>query len=330
MPDMNQRLLGSTGLTVSELGFGCGSVGGLMVRGDPAGQRRAVARALDAGITYFDTAPSYGDGRSEENLGHALRDLNAWDHVVVGTKVRLSPEDLADAPAATRRSIEQSLTRLGRDSVDLLQLHNQIIAGTDTNRGIPVDDVLGGIAEGLQQIVAAGLARHAGITGTGDPEAIKRVIRSGAIATVQSYFNAVNPSSGFPGASGGAHDFAGLIDDAAAAGLGVIAIRVMAAGALSGTADRAANASGIPTAPLVAGGGFEQDIARTHRLTTLADSVGLESTLELAVRFALSKPGISTVLVGYSDLPQLEQAITWTERGPLPDEAIAQVVAAAS
>jgi ribonuclease Z len=86
---MNQRPLGSTGLTVSELGFGCGSVGGLMVRGDPADQRRAVARALDAGITYFDTAPSYGDGRSEENLGRALHDLDAIflthihsDHVV--------------------------------------------------------------------------------------------------------------------------------------------------------------------------------------------------------------------------------------------------------
>lgn len=326
---MNQRPFGSTGLTVSELGFGCGSVGGLMVRGDPADQRRAVARALDAGITYFDTAPSYGDGRSEENLGRALRDLNAWERVVVGTKVRLSPEDLTDAPAAIRRSIEQSLTRLGRDSIDLLQLHNQIISGTDSNRGMPVDDVLSSIAEGLRQVVTAGLARHAGITGTGNPDAIKRVIRSGAIATIQSYFNAVNPSSGFPGASGGAHDFAGLIDDAAAAGLGVIAIRVMAAGALSGTTDRAVNASSIPTAPLVAGGDFEQDIIRTHRLATIAENLGLESTLELAVRFALAKPGISTVLVGCSDLPQLEQAIAWTERGPLPDDAVQQVAAAA-
>lgn len=330
MPGMNQRPLGSTGLTVSELGFGCGSVGGLMVRGDPADQRRAVARALDAGITYFDTAPSYGGGRSEENLGRTLRDLDAWDRVVVGTKVRLSPDDLAAAPAAIRRSIEQSLERLGRDAVDLLQLHNPIAAGTDGSRGLPIDEVLVGVLDGLQQVVTAGLARHAGFTGTGDAEAIKRVIRSGRIATVQSYFNALNPSSGFAGASGGALDFGGIIDDAAALSIGVIAIRVMAAGALSGTAGRAANASGVPTAPLVAGGDFEQDVARTHRLTTLAKELGLESTLELGVRFALSKPGISTVLVGYSDLHQLEQAIAWTERGPLPDEAVQQIVAAAS
>src|SRR5690242_14036804 len=88
---MDLRALGTTGLTVSALGFGCGSIGGLMVRGEPAAQRAAVARALDAGITYFDTAPQYGDGRSEENLGRTLRDLGAWDRVVVGTKVRLAP-----------------------------------------------------------------------------------------------------------------------------------------------------------------------------------------------------------------------------------------------
>lgn len=60
---MEQRTLGRTGLRVSALGFGCGAIGGLMVRGDPAEQRRAVAHAIQAGITYFDTAPSYGDGR---------------------------------------------------------------------------------------------------------------------------------------------------------------------------------------------------------------------------------------------------------------------------
>src|SRR5437868_430711 len=120
---MQQRALGSTGLMVSVLGFGCGSVGGLMVRGEAADQRAAVARALDAGITYFDTAPSYGDGRSEENLGRALRDLDASNRVVVGTKVRVSLEERSDAASAIRRSLEQSLQRLGRERVDLLQLH---------------------------------------------------------------------------------------------------------------------------------------------------------------------------------------------------------------
>src|SRR5690349_3323267 len=106
---MEQRPLGSTGLTVSALGYGSGAIGGLFTKGDPAEQKRAVARALDAGITYYDTAPSYGDGRSETNLGRVLGELNAWGRVVVGTKVRLGSDDLADPVAAIQRSAEESL-----------------------------------------------------------------------------------------------------------------------------------------------------------------------------------------------------------------------------
>src|SRR2546426_3182127 len=119
---MHHRKLGRTGLQVSALGFGAGAIGGLFVRGDRDEQRRAVARALEAGITYFDTAPSYGDGRSEENLGRVLRDLDAWDRVVVGTKVRLRPPDLDDPQAAIARSIEGSLRRLGGETGGPVQL----------------------------------------------------------------------------------------------------------------------------------------------------------------------------------------------------------------
>ena len=93
----------------------------------PDEQKRAVMRALEAGITYYDTASSYGNGRSEENLGRVLRELNAWDRAIVGTKVRLTADDLRDPAAAIERSAEASLQRLGHDSVDLLQLHNRII-----------------------------------------------------------------------------------------------------------------------------------------------------------------------------------------------------------
>ena len=66
-----------------------------MVRGEPAEQRAAVARAIEGGITYFDTAAQYGEGRSEENLGRVLRELGA--DVLVGTKVRLAPDEVPDA-----------------------------------------------------------------------------------------------------------------------------------------------------------------------------------------------------------------------------------------
>lgn len=325
---MEQRALGQTGPTVSALGFGCGSVGGLMVRGEPEEQQRAVARALDAGITYFDTAALYGNGRSEENLGRALSALDAWPRVVVGTKVRLATEDRRNASAALERSLQQSLRLLGRESVDLLQLHNHV-GPNGGDSGLPADELLGAVAEGLRRVVAAGLARHVGLTGLGDADVLRDATRSGRFETVQAYFNALNPSAGFVGATSGAHDFAGLINDAASAGMGVIAIRVLAAGALTGSDVRAPNASAVPASSLVPGSEFERDISRAHRLAALVGELGLESGVELGVRFALAKTGVSTVLVGYSDLRQLEDAIRWAERGPLPADAVQRVVEAA-
>ena len=84
---MQLRVFGRTGMQLSVLGFGCGAVGGLMVRGDPADQERTIARAIAAGVNYFDTAVQYGDGESEKNLGRVLQKLKPAN-VVVGTKVR--------------------------------------------------------------------------------------------------------------------------------------------------------------------------------------------------------------------------------------------------
>src|SRR5712692_2790569 len=184
---MEHRRLGETGLRVSALGYGTGAIGGLFVRGDPGDQRRAIARALDAGITYFDTAPSYGDGRSEANLGRVLRDLEAWNRAVIGTKVRLHPADMGDPQSAILRSVKGSLERLGRASVDLLQLHNPVIrdgaAGRGENApgptaaasggGLDLAAVLGGVTEGMREVLRQGLAAHVGLTGLGDVPALR-------------------------------------------------------------------------------------------------------------------------------------------------------------
>ncbi len=329
---MQQRALGKTGLRVSALGFGAGAVGGLLVRGDRAEQKRAVTRALEAGVAYFDTAPSYGDGRSEENLGRVLGELGAWPDVVVGTKVRLQPADLADPVAAIQRSCEASLRRLGRASIDLLQLHNPIVAGDSggepgigSSRGLPVDVVTGLVAEGMQALVSRGSVRHIGITGLGDTPAVQTAATGGRFATVQTYFNAANPGAGYAGASGGAQDFAGLIGAAATAGRGVIAIRVMAAGALAAHRDRHPNA-GDPGPVLQRGGEYDRDLDRARVIHEVAVELGCDSPLELALRFALTTPGISTALVGFSDLGQLEDALRWTRRGPLPGDAARRIV----
>ena len=98
---MEKRRLGKTGFEVSVLGFGCGAVGGLMTNGDPADQERAVARALEIGINYFDTAAQYGDGQSETNLGRAiktlkLRDIKVTETIIGGkSQFRLYPDGAA-------------------------------------------------------------------------------------------------------------------------------------------------------------------------------------------------------------------------------------------
>src|SRR5258708_21144696 len=107
---MEQGVLGRPGVWVSVLGFGCGAVGGLMVRGAPADQERAVARALEQGINYFDTAPAYGNGASEENLGRVLKNLRP--EILLSTKFTLLPEHKKNIGEAVAQSLEQRLHRL--------------------------------------------------------------------------------------------------------------------------------------------------------------------------------------------------------------------------
>ena len=114
---MQKNQFGSTDLKISRLTFGCGAVGGLMTKGDATDQDRAVAWARDNGINHFDTAPSYGDGASEKNLGRALGATR--NGIVVSTKVGIRDEDHGDIAARVRTSLDNSLLRLRQDHVDI-------------------------------------------------------------------------------------------------------------------------------------------------------------------------------------------------------------------
>ncbi len=327
---MEYRTLGKNGPRVSLLGFGCGAIGGLLVKGDPSEQRRTVARALEAGVTYFDTAPAYGNGRSEETIGPLLKELNA--DVVIGTKFRLAPEDLPNAAVRIREQLEASLKRLGRDSVDLFNLHNRVGVDLSGNQGaLSVEDVLGPVAEGLAKVREAGLTRLIGITGLGNTADLHTVVGSGLFDSVQTYVNAINPSAGWAvQGSGGAQNFDRLLDTMQQAGAGGVGIRVLAAGALAGTPleGRHQNA-GDPGRGLTAGGEYNDDLERGRRLGELAAELHLESAAELSYRLVIRHPALSTALVGASEYSQLEDAIRWVERGPLDDAAAARALAVA-
>lgn len=329
---METRTLGKTGYAVSALGFGCGAIGGLMVKGERAEQRRAVAHAIESGVTYFDTAPSYGNGLSEQNLGRVLEELGSavTDRIVVGTKLRVEA-DVAAGPAAgvtraLRESVEESLRRLRRVRVHLMQLHNQIGASAETvGRGLTVEQVVGPVADGMGAVVDAGLVEHIGFTATGDPAAVKRILTSGAVESGQVYFNALNPSAGYAGrAYKGAVDFGGLIDVAEKHRVGVIVIRSLAAGAVAASGVRHANAGGTGG---IVGERYEDDLSRAQALNSIAADLGLESSVELALRFAMSKCGVSTVIVGFSSEDQLTEALRWANRGVLPQDAVERVLA---
>ena len=321
---MNYRKFGNTGIEVSEIGFGCGDVGGLMVRGEHADQVRAVARAMELGINYFDTASRYGGGQSETNLGRVLKELSA--EVYVGTKYSLGEADPNDLKAGVIQSVEASLKRLGREQVDLIQLHDRISSQTDVSvRAITVSDVLGEVREALEVLKFQGKVRFYGMTGVGEPKGIHEVVASGLVSTVQTVYNLINASAGAAAPAGfDMPDYDRLIDLSAEKNVGVIVIRVLAAGALTGTSVR--HPVAVQTvAPIGSGRDFQQDESRARQFAFIVNEGFASDMPEASIRFALSNPGVSTVLVGYSDLEHLEKSVQYAAKGPLLAEALARL-----
>ena len=323
---MEYRPLGNTGLNLSEIGFGCGNVGGLMIRGEHRQQVEAVARAMELGINYFDTAPSYGDGQSETNLGLVIRELSA--DVYVGTKFRVTTHEPGRIKANVIASVEESLTRLQREQVDLMQMHNHVAhpsTGSGEGGSVSPEETAGEVVEALRELREQGKVRFFGMTAVGDTAALHRIIDSGTLNTVQSVYNLVNPSAGNPVPGGfDMPDYGNLIGLASANGMGVLVIRVLAAGALSG--EPARHPVAVPTvAPIGSGRDYGQDQARADGFRFLQQEGYVSNLVEGSLRFVLGNPGVSSVLVGYSSLDHLEQAVEFAGKGPLPAEAMSRL-----
>ena len=326
---MEYRKLGNRNLTVSTLGFGCGAIGGLLVRGEYPTMRAVVARAIDLGVTYFDTAALYGNGQSEVNLGAILRELQA--PVIVGTKVRLrGAEALANVGQAVTSAVEQSLRRLGLERVDLIQFHNSIGTSREPHQDrVTLEDAAQVVAT-FQQLAAQGKVGLWGITGLGETDALHQAVNRGGLHAIQACFNLLNPSAGHPvPADFPYQDYGQLIDQAGAQGMGVIAIRVLAGGALSGTLDRHPVAAPTPN-PIASATNYADDVAAAQRYGWLVDNGHVENLVEAAIRFVISKPQVSTALVGISNMEQLEAAVAYANRGPLAAAVVARCLASST
>lgn len=322
---MQLRTFGRTGMQLSVLGFGCGAVGGLMVRGAAADQERTIARAIASGVNYFDTAVLYGDGESETNLGRVLHKLKPAG-VVVGTKVRLQPGEFGRIADAVTNSLDGSLQRLRLERVDILHLHNPITAAGGGS-ALGVGQVLEEVVPAFDRLRRQGKIGFLGISAVGDTAALHRVIDSRAFDSAQVVYNMLNPSAAGPLPKNyPAQDYEGLFEATAAAGVGVVGIRVLAGGALSGSAARHPVAGAAPE-PIGSAMRYDADVERARRLAPLVEEGFAASLTEAAIRFALSHPAMGTILVGMATPQQFDDALAAAEKGPLPPAALDRLTA---
>jgi aryl-alcohol dehydrogenase-like predicted oxidoreductase len=286
---MRYRSLGTTGLSVSEVGFGGWSIGGRDY--GPTYDRESLAairRALDLGVTFFDTADMYGDGRSERLFGEALSGLAG--KVVVATKggydvARGMVKDFSRAHL--EKALAASLQRLKVDVIDLYQLHN------------PAADLLKGaeLFEVVEDFQSRGLIRHYGIS-VSDAESARLVIGRGTAATLQLVHNLLRPQI--------LHAIAPEVERA---GIGIIVRTPIEYGILSGkyrvgahfhaTDHRATRWTPDQFAALLQK--VEAFRFLVHdQVKTLADA---------AVRYVLTSPLVSTVIPGIKTPAQIEDFV---------------------
>jgi L-galactose dehydrogenase/L-glyceraldehyde 3-phosphate reductase len=317
---MRKVFFGRTGLEISELAFGGGVTGGILIDPDEATRYNALKSALAAGINWIDTAPIYGNGESERTIGRHWASLSPHPHI--STKVRLEAEDADDIPGAIERSLEQSLERLRTDSIALFQLHNHLGRGVGERLALTPEHVLGrhGVADTFDRLKEQGLFHSSGITVAGDTAACLDVINSGRFDAAQVYYNAINPSAAWRRLPAGWHagqDFCGVVAACSHQNMGVLNIRVWAGGVL---------ASPNPPDRLFVMTS-DTDLRNEMRCAAAVRSAleGDDTPAQAALRFVLGNQDFSSRVIGISTIEQLEAALDALARGPLPSAAVSKL-----
>ena len=295
---MQYNSLGRTGLNVSRVGFGGGGIGqvwGATTRDEAV---RAVHRALDLGINYFDVAPAYGNGKAEEALGIALEGRS--EEVIIGTKVRVPGDDLANATAAVQRSMETSLRLLKRDSVDILHVHNRFTENRgDVPNSLSADDVMGPVLEAYRAVQQAGKTRFIGLSAMDhDVPTLNKIMDTGDWDTMLAYYNLLNQTAQSPPPPG-----VNLFDNgqnillAKKHDMGVIGIRSHAAGALTSGVDRPVP----PDNELL-----RQDVVSAAQLGFLLDG-NIKNLSQAATVYCLMNEDIHTTVPGVKNVAETEE-----------------------
>lgn len=290
---MRYRVLGRTGIEVSELAFGAmtfGSTAGPVARVDQTGANRLVGLALDSGVNLFDTANSYANGESERILGRALADRR--DEVLVATKVGFGPRRPNASGLAYRTvidSCEASLRRLGTDRIDLFQTHRPDAA-------TPFEET----ARALDDLVRRGLVRYAGFCNLNGWQAALQVSHQrhrdqAAFVSAQMYWSLVG--------RGIERD---LVPCCEHLGLGMLVWSPLAAGFLTGKysgADSSDTASTGEHARRNSMAFPPVDVDLGHEVLTVVREIAERrgaSCAQVSLAWLLSRPALTSVIVGAS------------------------------
>jgi D-threo-aldose 1-dehydrogenase len=309
---MQTRRFGRTGLQVSALTFGGGWVGGVLIHQDQSVAFSALDRAVAAGIDWIDTAASYGDGVSEQVIGRWLAARADKSPPQISTKFRVDPA-AGDFAGQIRRSVADSFKRLGLSKVNVLILHNQMSAAGGGATLTPADILgPGGVADTLAALQAEGLCDHIGLTALGEPAAVNQVVSAGRFDVAQVYYNAINPTADWtPPAGWNSTSFEGLLKACADQDVGVMGIRIFAAGHLATTERHGREV------PITANSSHPAEEARARAIWQILGST-YGTPAQAALRFGLACKALSTIEVGMAELDHLEQALAAEQAGPLP------------
>ena len=316
---MKIRRFGRTEFKISQLTFGGGWVGGILIDPDKEIMHKALSLASEKGINWIDTAESYSEGKSEKNIGDLLP-LFSNDKFQISTKARLDPISTESIVSQIDRKIDASLGRLQRNFVELYQLHNPIQKMSDKNN-FSVKDILkkGGIADALEKFKSDGRIKSIGITALGDIDAINEVVLSNYFDVAQIYYNLLNPSASFssPG-EWNDHNFSNLIKNCEAKDMGLMNIRIYAAGYLA-TDKRHGR-----EIPITFGINETELNKRVEKINfILKDIQGTKA--QKALRYGLSNDNMSTIVIGLAEISHLEEALEGYELGSLDEEILKKI-----
>jgi aryl-alcohol dehydrogenase (NADP+) len=298
--------LGRSGLKVSRLCLGCMTYGSSKWRPwvlDEEAGRPFIRRALEAGITFFDTADMYSHGASEEVLGRAIRDFAKRDEIVIATKVFFRTGPGANDEGLSRKhilqAIDASLRRLGTDYVDLYQIHR-------FDEATPVEETM----EALHDVVKSGKARYIGASSMWAWRFAKmqRAAERGGwtrFVSMQNHYNLIYRE-----------EEREMIPFCIEEGVGVIPWSPLARGFLAGNRgrDRQGGATERAKSDDYAHRMYyaESDFDVVDRVVEIAKRRGV-APAQIALAWILHKPGVTAPIVGASKMEQLEQAISAAE-----------------